>query len=363
MAVLLDRNSDGAKNVATSGNSGTDLEWVHTFGASPTAVIVAIDAFPSDLAAWSSGVGKSYTEFERVVTIDDIPMNLLEIRDVWPGHVDGYLHVWGLIGSDVQAMANRAVTVRINEKYKLDPSLYYPWIHGNSVSYSGAVAFNHAGFSANVHNASISIASGEGHMVYSAFAGSRWSSGSGTWRYYYTNLQTGGRYEALIVQDQPGTSPTATATASSIDHGAVAHTIVDMIPGEVSDPPLIRTTAIDPMSRGQDFSQIISISGTEPLSLFVTGNLPNGITFDGETRTFSGVPTLAGNFAFTLHATNEVGEDTADYIALVGQVALPFIPTTNPPVTWYDSTLDRWYAATVEVLHDDDVWRPAILES
>lgn len=358
-AVAFDAAPAGARNTATSGSTGTTLTWDHTFGPGATALLVSVNGFPSDIAAWSTGVGKSYTEFGRSVSIGGVPMDLLEIHNLWSGHVDGWVSVWGLVGASIAAFAGTTQTVVVNEVYALDGSLHYPAIHGDSVSYSGVASYNHTGFTSNFSSGSISIASGVGHMAYSSFGGSRWSTGSGTWRYYFTNLQSGGKYEALLIQDQPGASPTVTASAASVDHGAVAVAIVDLVPF-VGSPPIITTSALTEMTAGNAFAQTLAATGGIPITWSVqAGSLPSGLSLDSSSGIISGSPSAAGDYDVTIRASNTDGHYDREYTgSVIPASTFPFDPNSVGKISVLLS--GDYYPVKLKI-RDSGAWRPVVL--
>jgi PKD repeat protein len=65
---------------------------------------------------------------------------------------------------------------------------------------------------------------------------------------------------------------------------------------------------------GASTSTTFTAAGSSPITWSVSaGNLPPGITLDPATGVFSGTPTAAGNFSFTITATNSVGADSDAY--------------------------------------------------
>ena len=128
--------------------------------------------------------------------------------------------------------------------------------------------------------------------------------------------------------DKKAVAPSITAPASPLANGIVG-------------------TAIAPI----DFLT----SGTAPITFSVSaGIVPPGLTLDAMTGRLSGTPTLAGQFEFTITATNRKGSDDASYMQVVAQRptittppsplaaalgGVPFLPVTfeatgTMPITW-----------------------------
>lgn len=77
----------------------------------------------------------------------------------------------------------------------------------------------------------------------------------------------------------------------------------------------------------QPYSQSVVVSGgTGPYSTVVSsGVLPAGLTLS-QTGVIAGTPTSAGNFAFTLRATDNLGQtSTADFLIGIGAVGAPVV--------------------------------------
>lgn len=114
------------------------------------------------------------------------------------------------------------------------------------------------------------------------------------------------------------------------------------------------------------FSDVVTATGTPPPSFYeiISGVLPPGITLNGDTGEIAGVPTIDGDFGFTIQAFNGVTptpdtttRDTADYTI---RVSLKTFATSAPIISGTPSegselTVDvaPWVPVPTEI---DYVW-------
>lgn len=79
----------------------------------------------------------------------------------------------------------------------------------------------------------------------------------------------------------------------------------------VPTAPSITTTALPDGKVGEAYNQLLSANGSAPITWSVeSGNLPDGLTLVGDT--IKGTPSKAGNFTFTVKATNAGGSATKE---------------------------------------------------
>ena len=79
----------------------------------------------------------------------------------------------------------------------------------------------------------------------------------------------------------------------------------------VPTKPAITTVALPDGKVGDAYSQTLAATGTNPITWNVeTGDLPDGLTLVGDT--IKGTPSKAGDFKFTVKATNGGGSDTKE---------------------------------------------------
>ena len=79
----------------------------------------------------------------------------------------------------------------------------------------------------------------------------------------------------------------------------------------VPTKPAITTVTLPDGKVGDAYSQTLAATGTNPIAWSIeTGNLPDGLTLVGDT--IKGTPSKAGDFKFTVKATNGGGSDTKE---------------------------------------------------
>lgn len=72
--------------------------------------------------------------------------------------------------------------------------------------------------------------------------------------------------------------------------------------------PVFGTTSLPAWIWHKAYSTTITMKkGTKPITLEIDGELPDGLTFDADTWTLSGTPKEAGEFTFTVTASNNAG--------------------------------------------------------
>ena len=77
--------------------------------------------------------------------------------------------------------------------------------------------------------------------------------------------------------------------------------------------PAITTTTLPDGKVGEAYNQLLSANGSVPITWNVEGGaLPDGLTLNSANGTISGTPSKAGNFKFTVKATNAGGSNTKE---------------------------------------------------
>ena len=81
----------------------------------------------------------------------------------------------------------------------------------------------------------------------------------------------------------------------------------------------ITTDTLPDGKMGEAYSQTLTATGTEPITWSVSGALPDGLTLVGDT--IKGTPSKAGDFKFTVKATNSAGSDTKELSITIAKAA------------------------------------------
>ncbi|HYF00546.1 MAG TPA: putative Ig domain-containing protein [Planctomycetota bacterium] len=133
------------------------------------------------------------------------------------------------------------------------------------------------------------------------------------------------------------------ANAAGVDRRAYSHTIqAAVVPPAITGPgsPLPAGTV------GAPFTATFTAVGTAPLAWSVSaGSLPPGMALNASTGVYSGTPTTAGSFTFTVRATNAAGTDERSIAHTINPAAAP--PSiTGPTLPLSAATVGTPYSAT-----------------
>lgn len=91
-------------------------------------------------------------------------------------------------------------------------------------------------------------------------------------------------------------------------------------------PVILATPAVPVLSMGTPMSWTPGRTGSTPMTWGVSaGSLPVGLSQNSSTGSLSGTPTTAGDYNFTLQATNSVGSNTRDFSGSVAEGAVPTV--------------------------------------
>lgn len=92
--------------------------------------------------------------------------------------------------------------------------------------------------------------------------------------------------------------------------------------------PVITLAALPDGTAGSKYSAALTASGTAPIAWSVAeGELPEGLLLNAETGEISGTPVTAGDYNFTVKASNAVGEYSMEYTLTIA--AEPSQPSTG----------------------------------
>jgi uncharacterized protein YjdB len=111
--------------------------------------------------------------------------------------------------------------------------------------------------------------------------------------------------------------------------------------------PTIITSSLLAGTVGTAYSQILSASGTEPITWSMEqGNLPYDLSL-GSAGEISGTPTTTGTFNFTVKATNSAGSDTKQLgIVIIPAIDRPTINTTSLPTGTVGAAYNQIFSAS-----------------
>ena len=112
--------------------------------------------------------------------------------------------------------------------------------------------------------------------------------------------------------------------------------------------PNITTTTLPNGTVGIAYSQILTASGTTPITWEISNStLPAGLSLNVNTGVITGTPTTAGTFIFTVMADNSAGNDTKELSIVINpaQVA-PTITTNSLPAGTVGSAYSQTLVAT-----------------
>lgn len=168
-------------------------------------------------------------------------------------------------------------------------------------------------------------------------SGATWSSSATSVATVTTPSDSSGQVTVTFVG-----SGSATLTGS-YDDGMSSPTLVT-VPVTVTSTtsaPTITTTSLAVGTVGSAYSQTISTTGTEPVTLAVTsGTLPLGLTLSG--KVISGTPAVASTYAFSLTPSGPGGTGAA--VPLSISVVSVSVPPTITTTTLASGTIGSPYA-------------------
>ncbi|MBQ7594850.1 MAG: putative Ig domain-containing protein, partial [Synergistaceae bacterium] len=106
-----------------------------------------------------------------------------------------------------------------------------------------------------------------------------------------------------VISGKPKETGTFRATISAVTSAGTSTASVTFTILPQPSKPKFETTTLPDAVIGQSYSQTVSITGTAPITVSVTG-LPDGLSFNASTGRISGTPTTEGKYTLKFEATN-----------------------------------------------------------
>lgn len=98
----------------------------------------------------------------------------------------------------------------------------------------------------------------------------------------------------------------------------------------VYKPVNISTVSINGIEKSVDFKELLEADGTSPITWTVSGNVPDGISFDPKMGSFYGTPTVFGEYVVTVTAENKVSRDSKDIVIRIeNESEIAVVPEIN----------------------------------
>ena len=152
-----------------------------------------------------------------------------------------------------------------------------------------------------------------------------------------------------------GATLTNEGTVTTTDGGTLTNestinnsgTLPDDIQGTA--PPRITTTSLAGGTVGTAYTATLAASGTGTITWSNSGDLPAGLTLDGNTGVISGTPTAQSTSNFTVTASNNGGSDSEQLSITIEQA----VDTTAPTLTTGSAARTGEATATVTFTSDE----------
>ncbi|MBQ2615436.1 MAG: putative Ig domain-containing protein [Synergistaceae bacterium] len=122
-----------------------------------------------------------------------------------------------------------------------------------------------------------------------------------------------------------------------------------------SGSPVITTNSLPYATVGNLYAMEIEARGEKPITLSMSGNLPEGLTFTEETGEITGTPTTAGRYTVTVTAANDFGTHTRDFILYVWTGENVPIPAVIITPSLDDAVKGTPYSAKLEAAGDTPI--------
>lgn len=122
-----------------------------------------------------------------------------------------------------------------------------------------------------------------------------------------------------------------------------------------SGSPVITTNSLPSATVGTLYAMEIEARGEKPLTLTLTGNLPEGLSFNAATGEITGTPTQAGKFSLSVTAANDFGTQTKDFILYVWSGEAVPIPAVIITPSVNNAVKGNPYSAKLEAAGDTPI--------
>jgi hypothetical protein len=123
--------------------------------------------------------------------------------------------------------------------------------------------------------------------------------------------------------------------------------------------PVITTTSLNTITRGEPFTQTVQATGLNLTWSITTGSLPAGLFLESTTGTIYGTPVAYGGpYSFTIRASNTNGSDEREISGSVVSNIVPFIPNNQSQIRYRNLNL---YYPVVHKMKLSGSFRPVIV--
>ena len=194
-----------------------------------------------------------------------------------------------------------------------------------------------------------SLPSGTVTQAYSTTLTATGGTGTKTWDIASGSLPAGLNLSSSgVISGTPATTDTSSPTFRVRDSGNPQQTATKQLSITINNPapPTITTTSLPAGSFNQAYSQTLGVSGgIAPLTWgVIAGGLPNGLSLNSSTGTFSGTATATGTFTFTVRVTDAIPQ--FDDQALSITINPPAPPSITSPSSLPTGTVNQPYPNT-----------------